>query len=163
MSENFVPLAAFLRPPPPALPEALEIKVLDEGSAGVARSDDLAAEYAAVFSSIRRFRAGIADALDAAVQRLLEEVAENVVARELQIAPPDITAIVAKARERATAERVITVRVHPAQRKALATLNLDVHEDERLQPADVVVELRSGTIDLRLRTRIAIALTACRP
>jgi flagellar biosynthesis/type III secretory pathway protein FliH len=159
MSENFVPLAAYLRPPPPAPPEAFDVQILDE-IAGVARPDAVATEYASVFSSIRRFRAGIADALDAAVQRLLEQIAENVVARELQIASPDIAAIVAKARERA-AERIVAVRVHPAQREALATLDLEVHEDGRLQPGDVVIELRSGTIDLRLRTRMAMALTAC--
>jgi flagellar biosynthesis/type III secretory pathway protein FliH len=161
MSENFVPLAAFLRPPPPPPPEALEVQTPDEGIDGVARSDDIAAEYASIFSAIRRFRAGVADALDAAVQRLLEQIAENVVARELQIAPPNIAAIVAKSRECAAAERVLAVRVHPAQRAALATLDLEVHEDERLQLGDVVVELRSGTIDLRLRTRIAMALMAC--
>lgn len=160
MSENFVPLAAYLRPPPPAPPEAFDVQILDEGIAGFAPPDAVATEYASVFSSIRRFRAGIADALDAAVQRLLEQIAENVVARELQVASPDIAAIVAKARERA-AERIVAVRVHPAQREALATLDLEVHEDGRLQPGDVVIELRSGTIDLRLRTRMAIALTAC--
>jgi flagellar biosynthesis/type III secretory pathway protein FliH len=130
------------------------------GIAG-APSDDIAAEYASVFSAVRRFRAGIADALDAAVQRLLSQIGENVVARELQIAPPDLGAIVAKARERAVAERVIAVRVHPAQRHGLTTLNVEIYEDDRLTLGDVVLELHSGTIDLRLRTRLAIALAAC--
>lgn len=163
MSEGFVPLAAFLRPPLPAFPEALDAEVADGIVAGAAPRDDIALEYASLFSAIRRFRAGIADALDAAVQRLLSQIGENVVARELQIAPPDLAAIVAKARERASAERVIAVRVHPAQCHALATLDVEIHQDDRLASGDVVLELDSGTIDLRLRTRLAIALAACEP
>ena len=160
MSDGFVPLAAFLRPPPPALPELLE-EEMGNNAAGAAPSDDFASEYAPVFGAIRRFRAGIADALDAAVQRLLSQIAEQVVARELQIAPPDLAAIVAKARERAATERVIAVRVHPAQRHALATLNVETYDDDRLALGDVVLELHSGTIDLRLGTRLAIALAGC--
>ena len=40
-------------------------------------------EYAATFGAVRRFRAALADALDVAVQQLLAEIAENVLAREL--------------------------------------------------------------------------------
>ncbi len=160
MSDGFVPLAAFLRPLPPPPPETFDVAMANDVAQDGA-FDDLAQEYAAVFSAIRRFRAGIADAIDASVQRVLEHVAENVVARELQIAPPEIGAIVAKARERIDGERVLSVRVHPTQRDALATLQLETHEDARLVPGDIVVELRSGTIDLRLRTRLAMALAAC--
>lgn len=161
MSEGFVPLAVFLRPPPPQ--QALDVPREDRNDAGVTPADDIATEYAAAFSAVRRFRAGLADALDAAVQRLLLQIAENVVARELQVAPPDIAAIVAKARERAADERIIAVRVHPAQRHALTTLNVEAQEDDRLAPGDIVIELQSGTIDLRLRARLAMALVAAGP
>jgi flagellar biosynthesis/type III secretory pathway protein FliH len=124
---------------------------------------DLSAEYAAAFGAIRRFRAGVADALDAAVQRLLEEIAENVLARELRIAPPDVAAIVAKARDSCVAERVLGVRLHPSQRDALGELEVQSICDDRLSPGDIVIELRSGTIDLRLRTRLAAALAAIGP
>jgi flagellar biosynthesis/type III secretory pathway protein FliH len=160
MSESFIPLAAFLRPPPGPMP-MLEERMAAVAFAGDEPTDEIAQEYALVFSAIRRFRAGIADALDAAIQRLLLHIGESVVARELQIAPPDLAAIVAKARERAAAERAIAVRVHPTQGHLLATLSVETHEDDRLAPGDVVLELRSGTIDLRLRTRLAMALAAC--
>jgi|HubBroStandDraft_5_1064220.scaffolds.fasta_scaffold75557_2 flagellar biosynthesis/type III secretory pathway protein FliH len=159
MSESFIPLAAFLRPPPGPMP-ILE-RLAEVSSAGDEPTDEIAQEYALAFSAIRRFRAGIADALDAAIQRLLLHIGESVVARELQIAPPDLAAIVAKARERAVAERAVAVRVHPTQRHLLAALSVEIHEDDRLAPGDVVLELRNGTIDLRLRTRLAMALAAC--
>lgn len=163
MSDGFVPLAAFLRPLPPAPPQAFDDGVFEDDIADGAQPADLAAEYGSLFAAIRRFRAGISDALDAAVQQLLEEIAENVVARELELAPAAIAAIVAKARERVSAERIIAVRVHPAQRDALTMMTVETREDDRLEPGDVVLELRSGTIDLRLRTRLAIALAACGP
>lgn len=155
-------MAAFLRPLPPAPPNALQEDVTDGGIADVP-PEELSAEYASVVGAIRRFRAGIADALDAAVQRLLVYIGENVLARELELAPADIAGIVAKARERASAERVIAVRVHPTQRDLLAAMQVEVRQDERLRLGDVVIELHSGTIDLRLRTRLATALAACGP
>jgi flagellar biosynthesis/type III secretory pathway protein FliH len=162
MSEVFVSLAAFLRPPPPAPPEYVPRDAETDGEryAEAACSDELAAEHAAAIGAVRRFRAGLADALDAAVQRAMERIASDVLARELQIAPVELAAIVAKARERLFDERVLAVRVHPTQRDALASLHLEAHLDERLAPGDVVLELRSGTIDLLLRTRLAIALAA---
>jgi flagellar biosynthesis/type III secretory pathway protein FliH len=44
-------------------------------------------------------------------------------------------------------------------------LHLEVEKifDETLSPGDVAVELRSGTIDLRLRTRLETALDASVP
>ena len=161
MSEGFVPLAAFLRPPP--VFEAPELQVGDADGDETFQSGDVARELAAALSAIRRFRAGVADALDAAVQSLLARIAEDVLSRELRIAPPEIAAIVAKARERNAADRVIAVRVHPAHRNALATLQVDVHTDDRLAHGDAVLEVRSGTIDVRLRTRLAAALAACEP
>ena len=110
---------------------------------------------------MRRFRAALADALDVAVQQLLAEIAENVLARELRLAGADVAAVVAKTRERFSNERVLTVRVHPRDRNALRGLEIDAVVDESLAPGDVIAELRSGTIDLRLRARLENALDAC--
>jgi flagellar biosynthesis/type III secretory pathway protein FliH len=164
MSEGFVPLARFLHPPPEpvvfSLPQAPEA-----GAAFIpcSHSEESFIQFAATFGAIRRFRAALADALDVAVQQLLAEIAENVLARELTVAGADVAAIVAKTRERFSSERVLRVRVHPRDRTALDSLEIDSVLDETLVPGDVIAELRSGTIDLRLRARLDSALAACAP
>ena len=97
------------------------------------------------------------------MERLLAEIAENVLARELTMARADVAAVVAKARERFSSERVLSVRVHPRDRNALGGLEIESVLDETLVPGDIIVELRSGTIDLRLRARLESALAACAP
>jgi flagellar biosynthesis/type III secretory pathway protein FliH len=165
MSEGFVPLARFLRPPPPE-PVVFSLRQDPAAAQSIApclHSEESFAQFAATFGAIRRFRAGLADALDVAVQQLLAEIAENVLARELTVAGADIAAIVAKTRERFLSERVLSVRVHPRDRRCLESLEIDSVLDETLVPGDVVAELRSGTIDLRLRARLESALAACAP
>jgi len=165
MSEGFVPLARFLRPPPP---EPVVLSLPQGPAAGAtfapcSHSEESFIQFVATFGAIRRFRAAVADALDVAVQQLLAEVAENVLARELTVAGADVAAIVAKTRERFSSERVLRVRVHPRDRTALDSLEIDSVLDETLVPGDVIAELRSGTIDLRLRARLDSALAACAP
>jgi flagellar biosynthesis/type III secretory pathway protein FliH len=165
MSEGFVPLARFLRPPAPepvvvSLPQA---PAAGETFAPCSHSDESFTQFAATFGVIRRFRAALADALDVAVQQLLAQIAENVLARELTVAGADVAAIVAKTRERYSGERILSVRVHPRDRSALDSLEIDSVLDETLVPGDVIAELRSGTIDLRLRARLESAVAACAP
>ncbi len=160
MSDAFVPLAALLRPPAP-LQEALATTAPAAEPATVpAHVRESEREPAAAFGAARRFRAGVADALDLAVRRLLAEVAENVLARELTISGADIAAIVAKARERFARERVVAVRAHPSTRAQLRELEIEKIFDEALAPDDVILELRTGTIDLRMRARLEAALAA---
>jgi len=45
----------------------------------------------------------------------------------------------------------------------LDSLEIDSVVDETLVPGEVIAELRSGTIDLRLRARLESALAACAP
>lgn len=163
MSEGFIPLARFLRPPPPELvPLSLpQPPAAGEPPAPFSHPAETFTEYSAAFGAVRRFRAAVADALDVAVQQLLPEIAENVLARELTLEGADVAAVVAKTRERFSNEKVLTVRVHPRDRNALCGLEIDAVLDESLAPGDVIAELRSGTIDLRLRARLENALDAC--
>lgn len=162
MSEGFIPLARFLSPPPaePVVPFLSQDPAAGEPLAPFEPAETVT-EYVATFGAVRRFRAALADALDVAVQQLLAEIAENVLARELRLAGADVAAVVAKTRERFSNERVLTVRVHPRDRNALRGLEIDAVVDESLAPGDVIAELRSGTIDLRLRARLENALDAC--
>lgn len=158
---DFVALTALLRPlqapGEPAAPEVASRADLDRVTGFDAHAAD---EYAVTFGAIRRFRAALADALDAAVARLLLEIAENVLARELALRAADVASIVAKTRERLLDERIVAVRVHPRDREALAELQIERISDATLAPGDIVVELRSGTIDLRLPARLEAALAA---
>ncbi|HEY2554183.1 MAG TPA: FliH/SctL family protein [Candidatus Cybelea sp.] len=158
---EFVPLTALLRPlQPPDEPAAPEVESGADLVRPTVHGTHAEVEYAVTLGAIRRFRAALADALDAAVARLLREIAENVLARELGLRAADVASIVAKARERLVDERIVAVRVHPRDREALAELQIEKIADTSLQPGDIVVELRSGTIDLRLPARLEAALAA---
>jgi Flagellar assembly protein FliH len=165
MSDAFVPLAAFLSPAAAAAADpvlsgpALEESLVTFPPCG----SDAVNESAAALSAVRRFRAAVADAIDVAVRQMLGEIAENVLARELELRPADIGAIVAKARERFEKEKILVVRIHPQDRAALGKLEVDSVLDESLTRGDVVAELNSGTIDLRLRARLEHALVVCIP
>jgi flagellar biosynthesis/type III secretory pathway protein FliH len=165
MSDGFVPLAVFLAPPPA---EAVQSSLPDpsppeDSPAPRPYAPEALTEYASALGDVRRFRAALADALDVAVQQLLAQIAENVLARELALGPADVGAIAARARERITKEKILAVRIHPRDRDALDDFEIDAVLDQTLAPGDIVVELRSGTIDLRLQARLDMALAACVP
>ncbi len=108
----------------------------------------------------RRFRAGLADAVDAAVASLLPEIARDVLARELRLAPADVAAIVAGALKRCADGKTLALRAHPSDIDALADLPIAVVADGGLLRGDVVLELHSGTIDLRMDSRLDAILQA---
>ncbi|MGC1380673.1 MAG: FliH/SctL family protein [Candidatus Baltobacteraceae bacterium] len=165
MPDEFVSLAVFLRPPAPpfAPPAATPVETAGEPQdRGGERELNSIVEEAV--RSARRFRAALADALDAAVERLLAEIASGVLARELRIADADVASLVASALERFSSERVLSVRVHPHAAAALGdSLALEIVADQALLESDLILELHSGTIDMRLRARLARALAACVP
>jgi flagellar biosynthesis/type III secretory pathway protein FliH len=157
MSDAFVPLAVFLRPvahelgiepSPPAAP------------AGVAIAP-IATEPDETIRAVRRFRAGLADALDAGVQRLLAAIAREVLARELRLGAAEVGAIVSSALNRFAGETILAVRAHPADLDALAGVELARITDDALQPGDILLQLRSGTIDLTLAARLEAVLAVC--
>lgn len=155
MSDPFVPLAAYLRPPAPEPALA--------SSAPTAPEPEIAPvsfEYDETLRAARRFRAALADVLDAAVQQLLPTIAREVLARELRLEGADVAAIVTAALDRFDEERVLSVRAHPHDCEALARIELERIADDALLPGDIFLELRSGTIDLRLRTRLDGVLAA---
>ncbi|HVA34207.1 MAG TPA: FliH/SctL family protein [Candidatus Baltobacteraceae bacterium] len=158
MSTEFVPLAAFLRPIAQVdhVPEPDPLDSVDP-------PDDVEAaceggELTEVLSQIRRFRASLADALEVAVERLVRDVAADVLARELALRPADVAEIVAAARRRYAADEPLRMCVHPDERERLHGVDIDVVGDARLRRGDVVIELRSGTIDASLGVRLEAVL-----
>ncbi len=154
MSDDFVPLAAFLRPV--AREPVVEPPLLTESPTA-----DLCDDYNETLRAARRFRAGLSDALETAVEQLLPRIAKEVLARELQLADADVAAIVSAALDRFAGDAVLCVRAHPRDWAALAGFELERVADASLQPGDVRLELRSGTIDLTLAARLDAALAAC--
>ncbi len=84
----------------------------------------------------------------------------EILARELQLAATDVRAIVAKTLERFGSERVLSIRVHPQALAALTGSPVAVVADAALADGDLMVELKSGTIDMTLKARVADLLDA---
>ncbi len=157
MPDAFVSLVSWLRPEssgecaPRAVDESSATGAPDEAFGEPDARDDALAEA-------RRFRMALDDALEATVAALREEIAHEVLARELQLAAPDLRAIVARARERYAFDEPLTIRVHPDDVAACACF-ARVIGDERLRRGDVVLEVRCGTIDASLGARLDRLLT----
>lgn len=157
MSNVFVSLAEFFRPIPsdPAIdavppPEPIAATI----PASLSGDQDEALRAA------RRFHAALSDALDATVAELVPVVAREVLARELRLAPADLRAIAGAALHRFESESVLAIRAHPSDLAALEGLEFEKIADLALEPGDVILHLRSGTIDLTLAARLEALLGA---
>ncbi len=108
----------------------------------------------------RRFRASLADALAMCLEELLRDIAGDVLARELQLAPCDVRAIVERAVERYGIEPVC-IRVNPADAHALDRMGAIVVADGQMRGGDVLLEMRHGSIDASLGVRLERVLARC--
>ncbi|MEO7040121.1 MAG: hypothetical protein ABI186_08855 [Candidatus Elarobacter sp.] len=104
----------------------------------------------AAFREARLFRARLADAFDDAFGRLLRELATEVLARELRIAPCDLVVLIER-----VAQRAPFVRLRVAAADAAHAYGLPAVADPALDPGDAVLELADGALDLRLGVRLA--------
>lgn len=113
--------------------------------------------YESIFSDIRHFRAHLADALDRAREKLLQDLACHVLARELSIKPVEIATLVSKLLEDFGETGHTAVRVHPddlAQLRDIEMLDCQVIPDVTLHRGDAMLELSDGTVDARLGVRL---------
>lgn len=108
---------------------------------------------------VRLFQARVIEAVEAAVETLVGDIAADVLGRELLLAPADIDAIVDAALERFVSEEPLRVRVHPEDVPRLAC-GVPVVADAGLRPGDAVIELRRGSVDASLGVRLATLLQA---
>jgi hypothetical protein len=117
----------------------------------------------AALRDARLFRARLADAFDDAAARLLRDLAADVLARELRLAPCELTAIVQRIAECAPVVRVRTAACDAARTAGVLRsrgCDVVVVEDAALAGGDAVVELAGGALDARLGVRLAAALEA---
>jgi len=110
---------------------------------------------------IRLFQAHLREALDSAIETLCDDIAADVVGRELQLAPADIKEIVKRALDRFAAEGPVCVRVHPDDRDALSA-DVPSAADCTLRRGDAILAVRSGEIDISLGVRLDSILRAVR-
>lgn len=153
MGDRFVPLSEYVLQPPEPVPEVLDpvptVPVEEEQSRPLAHE---------AFGQVRRFRAAVFDAVDIAVRDVLCDVAAEVLARELELAPANVEAIVARACARIGDEDLVAVRIHPDEAGQLSLAGVNLIADSRLRRGDVLLQVRSGTIDLTLGARLAAVL-----
>jgi flagellar biosynthesis/type III secretory pathway protein FliH len=108
---------------------------------------------------VRLFHARIIEAVEAAVETLVADIAADVLGRELLLEPADIEAIVDRALQRFAAEEPLRVRVH-AEDVERVKCGVPVVADMRLRPGDAIIELRNGSIDASLGTRLSTLVRA---
>jgi len=153
--EGFRSLASMLQAQPDApIPEQPEVCGEPSWESVVPQAD-----RDEIVRDIRLFRARIEEAVEEAVHVLLADIAADVVARELQLAPADIRAIVRRTMQQFAAEQPLRVRVDPSSVHTL-DCGVPVVADESLRPGDAIVELRTGSIDATLGARLETLLHA---
>jgi hypothetical protein len=166
MPEGFVPLEVALRRTPGDETATLQIHSAVESPPAASASADMpgdgGARDADALAGVRRFHAALADAVDASVDDLLRDIACEVLGRELTLAPADLACIAAAALRRYADDSPVRLRAHPDEMAALTGLNLPVVADCELRRGDVTVDLRAGSIDARLGTRLESVLESLR-
>jgi flagellar biosynthesis/type III secretory pathway protein FliH len=156
MPDDFVPLLIALRPPPPPLADdCAQSRDVVRASES---ADAVPVDVEEALACARRFRAALADALALSLERLVRDIACDVLARELALAPAEVAAIAARALERYLDECPVRLRVHPDDAAACAHLDVPVVDDERLRPGDVALDVRCGSIDASLGARVEAVL-----
>ncbi|MDP9016860.1 MAG: FliH/SctL family protein [Candidatus Eremiobacteraeota bacterium] len=103
---------------------------------------------------LRLFRAHLRESLDRAIDTLRVRIAQEILGRELLLAPADVTMLVAGALADYEHANPLRVRVHPDDVVALSCIDLPVFGDETLTRGDAYLDLRSGCIDLTLMSRL---------
>ena len=160
MPDAFVPMRKWLAPAPiedePSIGDVLPVLETLEEPLDDAKCDD----RDRAISEARRFCAALGDALEVAVAQLTVDISAEIVARELLLQPCDIARIVERAIER-YGEMPVRLRVHREDLEA-ARGRFDAVVDDELRPGDVILELRSGTIDATLGARLERVLTDSR-
>jgi flagellar biosynthesis/type III secretory pathway protein FliH len=148
---EFVSLADLLLPnaPEPVLPQAEPQPIAAE------RVESAPPDVVSALRAARLFRAQLIDALTDAFGTLICDLAADVLARELRLAPCDLEALLQRVAERAP---IVRVRVAPADVVRIAGVPVEL--DAALDPGDAIVELAGGAIDARLGVRLAAVLEA---
>ncbi|HZZ64197.1 MAG TPA: FliH/SctL family protein [Candidatus Baltobacteraceae bacterium] len=149
MRNDFQPLTALVRP--------VNLQTQAEPAQTVAVPCACAEAEEAALRSVRLFCAAVAEGVEAAIGELLNDIAADVLARELQLAPADITQVVERALSRYFSDDPLHVLVHPDDACELHC-GFPVVKDPCLRAGDARLVLRCGTVDASLGVRLAALL-----
>lgn len=122
-------------------------------------SPHLQPDEVAASRELRLFHARVTEAIENAVRTLCTDIAAEVVARELQLAPVELSDIIARALARYENESPLRVRVHPDDVPRLRT-PIPIVADAQLRRGDALLELRDGFVDVSLGVRLESVLAA---
>lgn len=117
-------------------------------------------DIAEVVRDARLFRARIAEAVEDAAAGILRRIADDVLCRELQLAPCDIEAIVKACVAQLAGRQGLRIFVHPDD--AHAVRSFEAERDATLERGDVRLELAYGSVRSTLQFRLAEAAGAQR-
>jgi len=138
--------------------EAMAISKQPAAPVATVESEDRLIDHEAskevALSAGRLMRAYLREAAQDALDDLVCDIACDVVGRELTIEPAGLQRIVAAAIERYRSDTPLCVRTHPDDVVMLDGVTIDVRADNTLSRGDAVLELREGSIDLRLGVRL---------
>ncbi|HEY8315107.1 MAG TPA: FliH/SctL family protein [Candidatus Baltobacteraceae bacterium] len=115
-------------------------------------------EFQELSRDVTFFHVHLREALERAVDVLLRDIAADVLARELRLAPADIGGIVERALLRYRNEEPLRIRVHPDDASAATHASIPIELDRKLRCGDAVIELRDGSVDASLGVRLADVL-----
>jgi hypothetical protein len=105
------------------------------------------------------FRAHLREAFDRAKARLLTDLAAEVLARELLLAPVSIATIVSDLLTSFAEELPVRVRVSPEDREHIV-LDLPIEVDASLRSGDAILVVRNGHLESTLGRRLDIVVRA---
>jgi flagellar biosynthesis/type III secretory pathway protein FliH len=161
MADRFVSLASLLRPQPepPIEPASAAADTTD---AAPVVPPAAAATPPEMLTECKVFRARLLDAFDHARAKLVQDLAAEVLGRELELAPPAIDVLAARLIENHAEEIPVRLRVSPADRERVR-IDLPIDVDPSLRSGDLVLIVRDGmlesTLGLRLEGAVRAALT----
>ncbi len=153
-----MPLASLLRGEATRTPARVQGAVASDTAPPV--SPLVAAPaHAEILSELVRMRLFALEAFERGVESLLGSFAHDVLARELALAPADLTALAAEALAAFHRDEPIRLVVAPADAERV-TSSLPCRVDPALHAGDLVVEVATGAFESPLAFRVATALDA---
>ena len=162
MADGFRSLAAMLREraavaSSPAPPTASPPVISEIVAVAPAVSPSPTAQVASFCSDVALARVAALEAFERGTAALLERLAEEVLARELTIAPADVNALARHLLAAFDAASPVAVVASLADAASIDCA-VPVRGDASLAPGDIVLVVRDGTVDARMPLRLRQAL-----
>ena len=158
MPEGFVDLETLVRARatgPQAVPKREPVEAREEALEPAGEAPGLER-----FATELRFaRLAALEAFERAVPRLLDELARDVLARELLLGGPELEALARCVLAEFASEEPVALVVSPGDAHRL-NVGLPVRADSRLRSGDLIVEVRDGEIDARFTVRLHDAVAS---